>query len=685
MKENQLTKVKSRKVCCSMSKKVIGIIVAALVVVLGVGGVSAYFIIFQSDKAQYFKAEQSTFEYMEDKLSEQFESELDWNEKTQEEPVDMSAELSAEYEDPNNMGDEMGDMFDIEDIVNNSSLMLNSQTDLEGHKSNMGLEMDVASFELKDFNIYLDDSRVVVDLPFLDESLQITDEDLNESMQEIDPDFKDADINFESFFESAQGLPDEDIEDLKEDYIISVYDNLPKDAFDSEKETIEVDGEDVKAKKITMDLSEEQVKEMLISMLEKAEDDEDLQKIIKDRMQAQMMGVSADSADVDLETDVDELFDEGIPEVIDAIEDDFHMEDGITSTIWVDDKKVAKRDLNVSVGNGDEAADLIVEGTNALEDEQQKYDYQLSLVDPQDEQYTADVTADWSMKDDEIEDTVEISAADMTLAYNEESTVKDGDRDFERTLNFSGPQPGMDGSLIWTGNSAFEGDQMSSENEFTVDSALLGNIDASLFADVQSKVIKEVEEPDEDNVKDLGDMSADELEEYIEQDLNPKAEEWLMDQIGDEIGGFGGAFDEEGSDDDLSEDGDKEDFEDADEETTTFEIDESGIAMTAEIDHKEDMVTKYTEKSTINYEDAGMEKEELQDSMEAENEEIEELDGVEIDSDYGDDELEETTTVKVKDGELDEIKQFLGDTGSTDYVSFDELIEFLELQGFEEK
>src|SRR5699024_3782236 len=164
---------------------------------------------------------------------------------------------------------------------------------------------------------------------------------------------------------------------------------------------------------------------------------------------------------------------------------------------------------------------------------------------------------------------------------------------------------------------------------FTVDSALLGNIDASLLADVQSKVIKEVEEPDDDNVKDLGDMSADELEEYIEQDLNPKAEEWLMDQIGDEIGGFGGAFDEEGSDDDLSEAGDKEDFEDADEETTTFEIDESGIAMTAEIDHKEDMVTKYTEKSTINYEDAGMEKEELQDSMEAENEEIEELDGVE--------------------------------------------------------
>lgn len=673
-----------------MSKKLIGIIVAALVVVLGVGGVSAYFMIFQSDKAQYFKAEQSTFEFMEDKLSEQFESELEWNEKAQETPVDSSVELSAEYEDPDNMANDMGDMFDIEDIVNNSSLTLNSQTDLEEHKSNMGLEMDVASFELKDFNVYLDDSRLVVDLPFLDDSLQITDEALNESMQEIDPDFKDADINFESFFESAQGLPDEEIEDLKEDYIVSIYDDLPKDAFDSEKETIEVDGEDVKAKKITMDLSEEQVKEMIISILEKAEDDEDLQEIIKDRMQAQMMGVSADSADVDLETDVDELFDEGIPEAIDAVEDDLHMPEGITSTIWVDDKKIAKRDLNVSVGNGDEAAELLVEGTNALEDEQQKYDYQLSVVDPQDEKYTADVTADWSMKDDEVKDTIEISAADMTLAYNEEGTIKDGDREFERTLNFAGPQPGMDGSLIWTGNSSFDGDKMSSENEFTVDSALLGNIDASLFADATSEVIKEVEEPDEDNVKDLGDMSADELEQYIEEEVAPEAQEWAMNQFGTGLDEFEGAFDEDGSiegasEDPSDEDGDKEDFEDADEETTTFETDDTGIVMTAEVSHKEDMVTKYEEKTTINYEDAGMEKEEIKDNLEAESQEMEDFDGVKIDSDYGDDEVEQTMTLTIEEGELDIMKQLLGDTGSTDFVSYDALTEFMELQGFEEK
>lgn len=668
-----------------MSKKVIGIIVAALVVVIGIGGVSAYFMIFQSDKAQYFKAEQSTFEFMEDKLSEQFESELDWNEKTQEKPVNTSMELSAEYQDPNNMAGGMDDMFDVEDIVNNASLKLNSQTDLEGHKMNAGLDVDIASFELEDFNMFLDDDRLVVELPFLDESLQINDESLNESIEEIDPALSDADVDFESFFESAQGIPDEDIEDLKEEYIVSVYDDLPKDAFDSEKETIEVDGDDVKAKKITMDLSEEDVKEMIVSILEKAQEDEDLQEIFKERMQTQMMGLSAEQGNVDIDTDVDELFDEDLDVAIDAVKEDLHMPDGITSTIWVDDKKIAKRDLSVSVGNGDESAELAVKGVNALDDQQQKYDYQLSVVDPQEETYTADVTADWSMKDDAIEDSVEISAADMKLTYGEESTLNDGDKDFERTLNVSSQMQGVEGSLIWTGNSSYDGDKMSSENEFTVDTDMLGDIEASLFADVSGEVIKGVEEPDEDSVKDLSDMSGDDIQQYFEQEVMPQTQEWFMDQIGDEIGGFDGGFDEGTPGNDNPDDAKKEDFEDADEETTEIEFEQPGIKGIAKIKHKEDMVTSYEEKTTVTYEEAGIEKDEVEENMEAQNQGLEDVDGVEIDSDIGDDKYEETMTIDVEDGELPLIKQVLGDAGNTDFVSFDEVVEFLEMQGYEEK
>src|SRR5699024_12688975 len=126
---------------------------------------------------------------------------------------------------------------------------------------------------------------------------------------------------------------------------VSLYYYLNKYTFDTEKETIDVDGEDVKVKKITMYLSEEDVKEMIVSILEKAQDDEDLQEIIKELMQAQMMGLSADQANVDLETDLDELFDEDLDEAIDVVKEDLDMPDGITSSIWVDDKKIAKRDL----------------------------------------------------------------------------------------------------------------------------------------------------------------------------------------------------------------------------------------------------------------------------------------------------------------------------------------------------
>lgn len=685
-----------------MSKKVIVIIVTALVVVIGGGGATAYFMLAKSDKAEYFKAEESTLEYMKKRTNEKFEPEIDWNEKRKEKAIDSSVELSAEYSDPNNMLGGTGGMFDIEDIVNNASLTLNSQMDLSEHQLSAGFEADIAGFDLDDFNMYLNDDRLVINLPFLDDALQIKNEDLNDMIEEMDPTAEEMDIDFESFFESAQGIPEEDIEHLKEEYIISVYENLSKDAFDSEKETVDVDGDEVKAKKITMDLSEDEVKDMIVSILEKAQDDDDLQELVKERMQAQMWALSAEDADIDLDTDIDELFDEDIDDAIDFVEDDMHMPDGITSTIWVNDGLIVKRDLSVSVGSDDESGELVVKGTNALNDEQQKYDYELSVVDPEGETHTADITADLSMKDDQVKDTVEISAADVTITYDGESTLDGGDRDFERTLSVTSQEQGIEGALVWSGNSSYEKDQMTSENKFTIEMDMLGNIEANLFADVSGKVIKGVEEPDEDSVEDLGDMSDTELEQYFQQDVMPKAQEWIMDLTGGGFGGFGDQqddgfgdqddgfgedSDEDDADDDDSETADEEDFEDADEETTTFKLDELGGDMTAEVEHKGDMVTKYEQKMIMNYEEVGLEKDALKAEMEAQNEGMEDLDGVEIDSDYGDDELEQTMTVIVEDGELELMKQILGDmdSGDTDFVSFDAVTEFLEGQGFEKK
>lgn len=675
-----------------MSKKVILIIVTALVVVVGGGGVTAYVMLTKSDKAEYFKAEASTFEYMKDRMGEQFEPELDWSEKTKENPIDMSADLSAEYQDPNNMAGG-NDMFDIEDIVNNASLTFNSQLDLDEHQMNTGLEADIAGFELDDFNMYLDDDALAINLPFMDESLQINNEDLSDLIQ-MDPEAEDVDIDFSSLFESAEGVPDEDIDHLKEEYLVSVYDDLSKDQFDSEKENVDVDGDEVKAKKITIDLSEEDVKEIIVSVLEKAQDDEELQEIVKERLQAQMMGLSAEEADVDLETDVEALFNEDLDEAIDFVEDDMHMPDGLTSTIWVNDDVIVKRDLNVSVGNGDESSELAVEGTNVLDDEAQAFDYEWTLVDPMDKEHTADVTADLSMKDDDINDTIEVSAADVTVAYDGESTLDDDERDFERTLSVTSQQQGIDGSLVWSGNASYAEDQMSSENEFTVETDMLGDIEASLFADMDYEVTKGVEEPDEDSVKDLGDMSPDELQQYFQQDIMSQAQEWFMTQTGGDFGGqqddgFGeqdSGFGDDDSDDDDSETAD--DFEDADEKTTTFKLEQPGNDITVDVEHKKDMVTDYEQKTTINYEDVGMEKDEVKEEMEEQNEGMDDLDAVEIDSDYGDDELEQTMTVNVEEGDLEVVKQILGDMESSedaDFVSFDAVSEFLEDQGFEEE
>lgn len=57
-----------------------------------------------------------------------------------------------------------------------------------------------------------------------------------------------------------------------------IYDELPDDAFESENEDVEVNGDSISAEKITMNLSEDQFKSLITSVLEKMKGDEQFQK-----------------------------------------------------------------------------------------------------------------------------------------------------------------------------------------------------------------------------------------------------------------------------------------------------------------------------------------------------------------------------------------------------------------------
>src|SRR5699024_2065001 len=123
------------------------------------------------------------------------------------------------------------------------------------------------------------------------------------------------------------------------------------------------------------------------------------------------------------------------------------------------------------------------------------------------------------------------------------------------------------------------------------------------------------------------------------------------------------------------------------EETTTFEQEEDGAHVSADVIHNDEEVSKMEQTTTMNYEDVGVDKDTLKEVMEEQMKAIEDKDGVEVNEDYGDEELEQTVTITIADVDMDDLQDIVGDSGDKDddYVDFEEVKELLEDDGFEIK
>src|SRR5690625_7113346 len=73
---------------------------------------------------------------------------------------------------------------------------------------------------------------------------------------------------------------------------------------------------------------------------------------------------------------------------------------------------------------------------------------------------------------------------------------------------------------------------MNSEHDVTLDIADMPQEIAALNIVIDSKKIKEVDLPEDENIKDIGSMSAAELEEYIDGDASEQFENWLFQIMG---------------------------------------------------------------------------------------------------------------------------------------------------------
>ena len=524
--EDQSSTVTTKK--GSSKGLIITIIVAFLVIG---GGVAAYFAInnLTSDKQKYFLAEKNSVDFVHDTLAKRYEPELEWAELTRTKPSESEIQLSAEYNDPFGGGGDGFNGFDPAEIINNSTITLTAQSDIPNKKLGFGISASAAGVTIDDINFYLTEEEMTLGLPFLNEMLQIKATDVGSLLSELIPEYvePDEEIDFAEFFETAEGLlSEEDKEYFKEEYLDMVYDKLSDDDFTASSEKIDVNGNSVETEKIDFHLSEEKIKDIFTAVFDKLAKDEKVKELIEEQMTSQFYGL-ADESLIDSE-ELDQILNDFEDGMVTAKEEfqKVSIPNGLTSTIWIDNKLIVQREFIVELGpSADELVKLTVNGTQLLTDDHITFAYDFNFEDSWD-QGTLTLTGDSVAKDDQVTDSIKLAVADVEIAYNSEETLKDGKREFERAFSFSQPTSG-EGSLYWVGNSAYEKDQMNAEHEFSVEATGFDRDLFTLHATIDGKQIKEVDIPS-DNIKDLGSMSADEISAYIEQDAAAQFQKWIM-------------------------------------------------------------------------------------------------------------------------------------------------------------
>lgn len=537
------------------SKKWIPIaIIAAVVIIAGVFIVQAF--VLTSDKEDYFLAEKNTIDQYKEIYQERFEDELEWLDHAKNNATESSFDISA-------VVDDMSVPTNVAQIINNSTISIKTQMDRENEQASAALSASIADFELEGIEGYINSNDLIIGLPFLDEFLQLNGDDIGKTLADIDPaSFRgEENINFRSILFEENVLPEEDLEYLQTEFVEYLYDQLPDDAFDSASETITVSGEELNTDKISFVLTEEQVQTILGDLFSKMAEDDRLQQVIIDQLlHANYVSNLASDDDIDM---LLEEFNTSLQEAADKI-DSLQLPNGFNSIIWVHDNVIVQRDLNAEIASdkNDDKAEISFTGSNLISEHTQTIEYVLHVKDQYSDETIA-INGDLSYQDGEMNDSYTFSSDNSRVTLEmAKSNQEDGNTEFEYSLGLE-ENEALFLTIYWTGDATYESDQMSANHTIYADDGRYVNQDvASVSIAETGTTINEVEMPNTDQVRNLGEMSAEELIDYFENDVAQQFDTWSnelleSDAFSDLMPSYGPSMDpgfDPGFNDDFSSD-----------------------------------------------------------------------------------------------------------------------------------
>lgn len=466
-----------------MKKRTLGLVSAG---VLLAGGVSAYVILDKTPKEAYLYAEYKTAQKAYEFVTERYEDEFEWMKKTQKEVTKNDVDFSLSVEDY-----DYNYNPDIINVVNSSSLNVSVVSDPKKKQFSAGVGATILDYSLDPFTFYLTEEDVMLELPFQEETLAANLNDLGDMIETItDEDMCLREIDFSEYIRNNGLLTEEDLNYILKEYGKIIYKAIPEDAFTKNDNTI------------TMEMRGRDLEKIIVEIVESAEGDRELARIL-DRVILSADPCSSMTGEDFLAELVNEL-------------DDLRIDGDIYSKVWLDGNIITKRVL--------EFDEIEIKG-------KQKFDKELSWDYDFIEDGETVLTIEGDLGAGErIKDSIIIDVDGGTITYNSNEKKNKDKRDFSREFYFNDNYDEF--KINWDGETSISGDKMRGEHEFFIDIPYEGSMGLVLKND--SVITKSLTIPSKS--VDLTDMTSREIEEYLEYEVAPNIERWgdgLFEEIED--------------------------------------------------------------------------------------------------------------------------------------------------------
>src|SRR5699024_10312440 len=129
----------------------------------------------------------------------------------------------------------------------------------------------------------------------------------------------------------------------------------------------DVDGDSIETEKIIFHLSEEKLKEILASVFDKLATDKKVKELFEEQVNNQFFNLADDS--LSGSQDINQILNEFESAMLTAKEEiqNVSIPNGLTSTIWVDNKLIVKRDFSIEMGpDASNLVKLSIDGNQVL-------------------------------------------------------------------------------------------------------------------------------------------------------------------------------------------------------------------------------------------------------------------------------------------------------------------------------